>query len=243
MPGSTPPGRPGPPRHVAITMDGNARWAAAHGLPRSSGHARGAQTVRDIVYAAAEMGIGYLTLYGFSSENWSRPADEVGHLMGILRRYLTWEVDNWHRRGFRISFIGERERLGADVRERLAEAEARTAGNRNLHVLVALSYGARGELARAARGLAEAVAEGSLAPRDIDEAAVSGMLYTSGIPDPDLMIRTGGEQRISNFLLWQAAYAEFYFTDRLWPDFSREDLAAAVADFAGRERRYGARAA
>ncbi len=231
------------PRHVAITMDGNGRWAARRQLPRAAGHARGAEVARAAVRAATELGIEILTLYSFSSENWRRSAEEVNDLFGLLRCYLGRELDDMHRNGVRLRMIGERDRLPADLCERIADAEALTAGNDAILVQVALSYGGRGEIARAARRLVEDGVAGRLSPADIDEAVFAGKLDTAGIPDPDLMIRTGGEMRISNFLLWQAAYAEFFFTDRLWPDFAKSDLEAALVEFRRRERRYGARAA
>ena len=231
------------PRHVAITMDGNGRWAAARGLPRATGHARGAEAARATVRAATELGIEILTLYSFSSENWRRSVEEVNDLLGLLRYYLGRELDDMHRNGVRLRMIGERDRLPADLCQRIVHAEALTADNDAILVQVAFSYGGRGEIVRAARGLVEDGAAGRLLPGDIDEAAFAARLDTAGIPDPDLMIRTGGEMRISNFLLWQAAYAEFVFTDRLWPDFAKSDLEEALAEFSRRERRYGARAA
>lgn len=231
------------PRHVAIIMDGNGRWASARGLPRAAGHARGAEAARGAVRAASELGIEILTLYTFSSENWRRSAEEVDDLLGLLRYYLGRELDDMHRNGVRLRMIGERDRLPVDLRERIAHAEALTAGNDAVLVQVAVSYGGRDEIVRAARRLAEEGAAGRLRSGDIDEAAFAARLDTAGIPDPDLMVRTGGEMRISNFLLWQAAYAEFFFTDRLWPEFAKADLEAALAAFSRRERRYGARAA
>ncbi len=231
------------PRHVAITMDGNGRWAAARGLPRAAGHARGAEAARATVQAATELGIDILTLYSFSSENWRRPLEEVNDLLGLLHYYLGRELEDMHRNGVRLRIIGERDRLPADLCERIAYAEALTADNDAILVQVALSYGGRGEIVRAARRLVADGAAGRLSPDDIDEAAFAGKLDTAGMPDPDMMIRTGGEMRISNFLLWQAAYSEFFFTDRLWPDFAKSDLEEALVEFSRRERRYGARAA
>jgi undecaprenyl diphosphate synthase len=228
-----------PPAHVAIIMDGNGRWARARGLPRTEGHRRGAQAVRRTVVGAGELGIAYLTLYGFSSENWTRPASEVGDLMGLLRFYLTKEIDELDRQGARLRVIGDRGRLGGDIARLIADAEARTAGNARLNLTVALSYGSRSEIAQAARTLAEEVRAGRLAPEAIDEALFARHLLTAGMPDPDLVIRTSGEKRISNFLLWQSAYAELVFLDRLWPDFSKEDLEDAIREFHRRERRYG----
>ncbi len=231
------------PRHVAIIMDGNGRWAARRRLPRAAGHARGAEAARAAVRAASDLGIEILTLYSFSSENWRRSPEEVNDLLGLLRYYLGRELDDMHRNGVRLRVIGERDRLPADVRDRIAHAEALTAGNDAVLVQVAFSYGGRGEIVRAVRRLVEDGLAGRLSPAEIDEAAFAGKLDTADIPDPDLMIRTGGEMRISNFLLWQAAYAEFFFTDRLWPDFARSDLEEALVEFGRRERRYGARAA
>ena len=231
------------PRHVAITMDGNGRWATARGLPRAAGHARGAEAAQAAVRAATELGIEILTLYGFSSENWRRPSEEVDDLLGLLRYYLGRELEDMHRNGVRLRLIGERERLPSDLRERIVHAETLTADNDAILVQIAFSYGGRDEIVRAVRRLVEEGTAGRLSPGDIDEAAFAGRLDTAGIPDPDLMIRTGGEMRISNFLLWQAAYAEFFFIDRLWPEFTKSDLEAALVEFGRRERRYGARAA
>jgi len=235
--------RPAPPHHVAITMDGNGRWAAARGLPRAPGHARGAEAARATVQAAAELGIRILTLYSFSSENWRRPVEEVNDLMGLLRYYLGRELEDMHSNGVRLRMIGELDRLPADLRDRVAHAEALTAGNEAILVQVAFSYGGRGEIVRAVRRMVEDGSAGRLRPEDIDEAAFAARLDTAGIPDPDMMIRTGGEMRISNFLLWQAAYTELFFTDRLWPDFTKADLEDTLMEFSRRERRYGARAA
>lgn len=228
-----------PPAHVAIIMDGNGRWAKARGLPRTAGHKRGAEAVRRTVEAARELGVSYLTLYAFSSENWKRPAGEVTDLMGLLRLYLRNEVANLHKNGIRLRVIGDRSRLSADINALIDESETKTAANTSLTLVLALSYGGRQEIVRAARKLAEDVAAGRMAAADIDESAFGARLFTADIPDPDLLIRTSGEQRISNFLLWQAAYAEFVFTDVLWPDFGREHLEDAIRDFHGRERRYG----
>ena len=228
-----------PPRHVAIIMDGNGRWAAARGLPRTQGHRRGADAVRRTVEAAAKLGIEYLTLFGFSSENWNRPAAEVSDLMGLLRRYLQSEIAELHRNGARLRVIGDRRRLAADIVRLIEDAEARTANNTRINVTVALSYGGRQEIAGAARRLAAEVAEGRLDLEDIDEQTFSARLLTYGLPDPDLLIRTSGEQRISNFLLWQCAYSELVFSSTYWPDFGEDDLEAALRDFQNRERRYG----
>ena len=229
-----------PPTHVAIIMDGNGRWAKARGLPRIAGHRAGAEAVRRTLTAAVELGIKYLTLFGFSSENWKRPADEVSALMGLLRHYIRGEIAELHRNGVRLRVIGDRAKLPADVVGMIDNAEKLTAGNDRLNLSIALSYGGRAEIALAARRLAEDVASGRLAPGAIDEDMVAARLLTAGIPDPDLLIRTSGEQRISNFLLWQTAYAELVFTPTLWPDFAKGDLEKAVRDFHGRDRRYGA---
>jgi undecaprenyl diphosphate synthase len=231
---------PRPPVHVAIIMDGNGRWAKARGLPRTAGHKRGAEAVRRTVECAREMGVSFLTLYGFSSENWKRPAGEVADLMGLLRLYLRNEVNTLHKNGIRLRVIGDRERLGRDIVTLIEEAEAKTAGNTALTLNLALSYGGRQEIVEAERRLACEVAEGRLPLAEIDEAAFSRHLFTVGIPDPDLIIRTSGEKRISNFLLWQSAYAELVFMDTLWPDFGRAELEAAIRDYHARERRYGA---
>ena len=229
-----------PPTHVAIIMDGNGRWAKARGLPRIAGHRAGAEAVRRTLTASVELGIKYLTLFGFSSENWKRPADEVSDLMGLLRHYIRGEIAELHRNGVRLRVIGERAKLPPDVVGMIDNAETLTAGNDRLNLSIALSYGGRAEIALAARRLAEDVASGQLAPDAIDEDAFAARLLTAGIPDPDLLIRTSGEQRISNFLLWQTAYAELVFTPTLWPDFAKGDLEKAVRDFHGRDRRYGA---
>jgi len=229
-----------PPQHVAIIMDGNGRWAKSRGLPRTAGHKRGAEAVRAAVRAAADLGVSYLTLFGFSSENWKRPQEEVRDLMGLLRLYLRAEVKELHKSGVRLRVIGERERLSADINTLIDESEAKTAHNTKLTLTLALSYGGRQELVLAARRLASEVANGTLAPEQIDDQAFADRLFTSEIPDPDLLIRTSGEKRISNFLLWQCAYSELVFLDVLWPDFSRSDLEQALQDYHGRERRYGA---
>ena len=228
-------------RHVAIIMDGNGRWAAARGLPRIAGHRAGVQAVRRTIAAATAQGVGWLTLYAFSSENWRRPADEVLDLTGLLRHYIRSEVAEMAREGIRLRFIGDRARFDPDLRRDLADAEQRTAGNTKLNLTVALSYGGRADIAAAARALAVAVAAGTLDPASVDEASFAGSLSTAGLPDPDLVVRTSGEQRLSNFLLWESAYAEFVFLDVLWPDFGADHLASALADFASRDRRFGAR--
>jgi undecaprenyl diphosphate synthase len=227
------------PVHVAIIMDGNGRWARARGLPRTAGHRRGAESVRRAVETARALGISYLTLYGFSSENWKRPAHEVDDLMGLLRVYLRGEIDELRHNGVRVRVIGERAKLPRDIVDLIDHAESTTASNTALTLVVALSYGARTEIASAARRIAEEVARGSISSDAIDEFLFARYLSTEGIPDPDLLIRTSGEQRLSNFLLWQCAYAELVFVDTLWPDFSRDDFEDALGEFRRRERRYG----
>ena len=239
---NSPDDRPGPPRHVAVIMDGNGRWAKARGLPRTAGHRKGVESVRALVENARELGIEYLTIFSFSSENWRRPEEEVSDLMHLLRFYLRSEIASLHKGGVRLRVIGDRRRLAPDIIELIEGAEAKTRDNRRLTLVVALSYGARQEIAEAARRLAAEVKAGTLDPDAIDEALLSDRLYTAGIPDPDLIVRTSGEKRISNFLLWQSAYAEFVFVDTLWPDFTKRDLEAAIEEFHRRERRFGATA-
>ena len=230
----------GLPRHIAIIMDGNGRWAQARGLPRIAGHRRGAEAVRRTLTAAGELGIPYLTLFGFSSENWKRPLAEVDDLMGLLRHYLRGEIAELHHKGVRLRVIGERARLAPDIVTLIDNAEALTRDNGGVNLTIALSYGGRAEIIAAMRALAAKAASGELAPEAIDEKTIARHLFTADIPDPDLLIRTSGEQRISNFLLWQCAYAELVFTKTLWPDFGRAELEQAIADYGGRERRYGA---
>jgi undecaprenyl diphosphate synthase len=227
------------PRHVAIIMDGNGRWAAGRGLPRSAGHERGADAVRRVVTAARELGLPALTLYAFSAQNWGRPGTEVKHLMRLLRMFILNERTELMDNGIRLRSIGDRDRLPAVVRLPLAALERATAQNREMTLCLALSYGGRESILAAARRLAEAQAAGRLGRDGITEAAFEGALATADLPPLDLVIRTSGEQRLSNFLLWEAAYAELYFTPVLWPDFGRADLEAALADFSQRQRRYG----
>lgn len=229
-----------PPMHVAIIMDGNGRWAQARGLPRTAGHRQGAEAVRRAVAGAGELGIAYLTLFGFSSENWKRPVAEVDDLMGLLRHYLRGEIAELHKEGIRLRVIGDRSRLARDIVVLIENAETMTRENSALNLTVALSYGGRAEIVQAARDLAKAVAEGRASVDAIDESAFGNQLSTAGIPDPDLVIRTSGELRLSNFLLWQSAYSELLFIDTLWPDFNKGDLEKAVREFRRRERRYGA---
>jgi undecaprenyl diphosphate synthase len=209
-------------------------------MPRVAGHQRGVEAVRTVVKAAGDLGVTHLTLFGFSSENWRRPEQEVSALMGLLRLYLRNEVNKLSKDGVRLRFIGERDRLPGDIFTLMTQAEAQTAGNTALCLTIALSYGGRADIVNAARRLARAAAEGALDPDAIDEAAFDGALSTAGLPEPDLLIRTSGEQRVSNFLLWQCAYAEMLFVDTLWPDFGAGDLAWCVTQFQGRERRFGA---
>lgn len=227
------------PVHVAIIMDGSGRWARRRGLPRIAGHKRGADSVREVVKAAAQIGVRYLTLFGFSSENWKRPFAEVEDLMGLLRRFLRSEVSELHAQHVRLRVIGDRDRLAKDIVELIDDAEALTAGNDGLTLVLALSYGSRAELTKATRSIAADVASGALGLDQIDEDLVASRLYTADMPDPDLLIRTSGEQRVSNFLLWQSAYTEMVFLEVHWPDFGREHLAEAVREFGRRERRYG----
>jgi undecaprenyl diphosphate synthase len=227
------------PRHIAIIMDGNGRWAQARGLPRIAGHRRGAEALRRTLEAAGDLGVPYLTLFGFSSENWKRPHDEVDDLMGLLRHYLRGEIAELHRNGVRLRVIGDRARLSAEIVALIENAETLTRDNQAINLTVALSYGGRAEIVAAARAVAAKAAAGELVPQAIDEDVIAAHLFTADLPDPDLLIRTSGEQRISNFLLWQCAYAELVFTKTLWPDFGRADLEQAITEFGGRERRYG----
>ena len=234
-------GSPGIPRHVAIIMDGNGRWAKARGLPRAAGHRQGAEAARKVLRAAGEAGVECLTLYAFSSENWRRPQDEINDLMGLLRFYITRELDALHREGIRLKILGDHNAFQPDVAKLVDQAVERTAGNQRMILAIALNYGSRSELVEAARGIAARVEAGEIGSADVDEAMVETSLDTAGLPPLDLLIRTSGEQRLSNFLLWQAAYAELLFVDTLWPDFDGDSLRAALADYAGRERRFGGR--
>ncbi len=228
------------PRHIAIIMDGNGRWARSRGLPRAAGHERGAKSVGTTVQACADFGVRYLTLYAFSSENWSRPAAEIDDLMGLLRIYLKREIADLDGRNVRLRFIGQRAGLAEDIVELIARAEKKTAANNGLVLVIALNYGSHAEIVQAAQRVAKDVADGLIGPDDINEEMFQARLETAEFPDPDLLIRTSGEQRLSNFLLWQAAYTELIFTDLCWPDFSREALEAAIDEFHQRERRFGA---
>ncbi len=231
----------GKPGHIAIIMDGNGRWARRRNLPRVAGHKQGAEAVRRVVETCAEMQIPYLTLFGFSTENWSRPEEEINELMSLLRHYLRGEIAELHKNNIRLRVIGDRSAFDEDIVRMIEHAERMTAGNDRLTVVMALNYGGRLDILSAARRFGETVLEEGRAALDrLDEGAFSSFLMTGDLPDPDLLIRTSGEQRISNFLLWQCAYAEFVFTETLWPDFSKKDFHDALLRFSERERRYGA---
>ncbi|MEO8141331.1 MAG: isoprenyl transferase [Sphingomicrobium sp.] len=240
---STTPGTNGViiPRHVAIIMDGNGRWAAKRSLPRAAGHRAGAEAVRKTLRAAAEAGVEVLTLYAFSSENWRRPEEEVSDLKGLLGFYIDKELQTLEKEGVRLQLIGDPAAFGSQLEARLLAAVERTAANRKLTLVVALNYGSRGEIAAAARRMAEEVQSGNRDPASIDETAIDAALQTADLPSLDLLIRTSGEVRLSNFLLWQAAYAELMFVDTLWPDFDGADFNAALETFASRQRRFGGR--
>jgi len=227
------------PRHVAIIMDGNGRWAAARGLPRGEGHRRGVEALRRTVRAAGDLGIGILTIFSFSSENWSRPPAEIRELMALLRRFIRHDLADLHRNGVRVRIIGERENLEPDIRRLLDEAEELTRDNDRLVLVVAFNYGARQEIARAAQRMAAAVAAGDLAISAVTADKLASYLDAADLPDPDLIIRTSGEQRLSNFLLWQAAYSELVFVPTYWPDFDRGALENAIMEYRRRERRFG----
>ena len=233
------PDQPSGPQHVAIIMDGNGRWAKARGLPRVAGHRRGADAVRRVVRGAGELGIPVLTLFAFSTENWTRPADEVADLMGLLRHYLRNELEELRKNGARLRVIGNRDGLAADIVRDIADAEKTTSANARIDVNICINYGARDEILRATRRMAQKVASGEITVDGIDQNSFERELLTAGLPDPDLLIRTSGEQRISNFLLWQCAYSELVFVDTLWPDFGKEHLEQAIVEFRRRERRYG----
>jgi len=231
------------PRHVAIIMDGNGRWAAARGLPRGEGHRRGVEALRRTVRAAGDLGIGFLTIFSFSAENWARPPTEIRELMALLRRFIRHDLADLHRRGVRVRVIGEREDLDPDIRRLLEEAEELTKSNNRLVLVVAFNYGARQEIARAARRMAAAVAAGDFPVSAITADKLASYLDAPDLPDPDLIIRTSGEQRLSNFLMWQAAYSELVFVPLHWPDFDKAALEDAIAEYARRERRFGGLAA
>jgi undecaprenyl diphosphate synthase len=227
------------PAHVAIIMDGNGRWAKARGLPRLAGHRAGVEALRQTVRAAGEMGISWLTVYAFSSENWSRPKSEVNDLMGLLKLFIRRDLAELHHSGVKVRIIGDRSGLEGDIKGLLEEAETLTCNNTALNLVIAFNYGSRDEIVRAARKLVEAAAAGDVKPEAVTTESFAALLDTADIPDPDLVIRTSGELRLSNFLLWQAAYSEFVFLPCFWPDFSRAHLAEAVQAFAARERRFG----
>jgi undecaprenyl diphosphate synthase len=227
------------PTHVAIIMDGNGRWATARHLPRSAGHKKGADTLRRTLDACRDSGVKFLTVYAFSAENWKRPEGEINDLMQLLKHYLEKELPELKKNNIRLRFIGDFSRLDADMQLRIQSAMQETASNASFALTVALSYGSRQELVRATQKLIGDVKSGTLNPEDISEETLAGALDTADLPEPDLLIRTGGEKRISNFLLWQSAYTEFYFTDTLWPDFDKGEFNEALRDYAGRERRYG----
>ncbi len=227
------------PRHVAIILDGNGRWAKAHGLPRNAGHLRGAKAVEDILTDARDLGIGYLTVYAFSTENWSRPESEVSALMKLLRDYLVGSIKKSMKNNVRCRVIGERSRLSADILESIERLEEATKENTGLQFTIAINYGSRDEMTRAMRRIAERVRTGELTPDDITEREIAAALDTADLPDPDLLIRTCNEQRVSNFLLWQLAYTEFYFTPVAWPDFDKKELEKAIAAYASRTRKFG----
>lgn len=227
------------PKHVAIIMDGNGRWARARGLPRLAGHKRGVETVRQIVRDAAELGIEYLTLFSFSSENWRRPAEEVNELMGLIKRFVRRDLANLHENGVRVRIIGSRENLDNEVIELITKAQDLTENNSGITLVVAFNYGGKQEITDAVRKVVEAVQRGELTPDQINPDSFNAFLYTTDIPEPDLLIRTSGEQRLSNFLLWQCAYTEFVFVRQPWPDFNKDLLISAIEEFQNRNRRFG----
>lgn len=229
------------PKHVAIIMDGNGRWAAREGMSRSKGHRKGADAVREAIEGAVKSDVEYLTLYAFSSENWNRPEDEVNDLMGLLKMYLKKEVRTLRKEGVRLKVIGRRRTLSPEIVKLIDQAESSTKDNTRLTLVIALSYGSRDEITHAVQEIAQSVADGNLKPSDITEQTIQDKLFTRDIPDPDLIIRTSGEQRLSNFLLWQSAYTEFLFTPVLWPDFTQDTFTEALEQFQSRDRRYGAR--
>ena len=233
-------GTAGPPRHVAIIMDGNGRWAKARGMPRTLGHRAGVAALKRTVQGAGELGLEWLTVFGFSTENWRRPASEVGELMRLLKAYVESDLARLEREGVRVHVIGSRQGLTPDIVDVIERAEGRTAHNDRFHLQVAFNYGGRSDIVEAARCFAREVARGAADPAQLDEATFGALLSTAVGPEPDLIVRTSGEQRLSNFLLWEAGYAEFVFQDVLWPDYGPEHLAAAITEFMKRERRYGA---
>lgn len=226
-------------QHIAVIMDGNGRWASKRGLPRNAGHKKGAEVVIETAKAVKELGIPYLTIYAFSTENWKRSKQEVDGLMNLLRQYLDGNFEELEKNDVRIRFIGERNMLDADIVSKMENIEKRTISNKSLVLQIALSYGSRQEIVNAVKEAAQKVKDGELAIADIDENKFSQMLYTAEVPDPDLLIRTSGEQRLSNYLLWQLAYTELFFTNTLWPDFNKEELKSIIENYNTRERRYG----
>ena len=229
------------PRHIAVILDGNGRWAKAKGLPRKLGHVQGAKTIEEVCELMWNHGVEYFTVYAFSTENWKRSEEEVSALMTILREYMVKSIQRANANNMRVRIIGEKSRLAEDIQESIAALEQATAENTGLKFTIAINYGSRDEITRAVRRIASRAADGEISAEGITEDMISAELDTAGYPDPDLLIRTSGEQRISNFLLWQCAYSEFYFTDVLWPDFGEKDLVAALEAYAGRDRRYGGR--
>ncbi|MEZ5811469.1 MAG: isoprenyl transferase [Rhizobiaceae bacterium] len=227
------------PAHIAIIMDGNGRWAKQRGLPRAAGHKAGVEALRQTVRAAGDLGIAYLTVFAFSSENWTRPQSEISDLMGLLKLFIRKDLAELHNNGVRVRMIGERETLKPDILALIEEAEHLTAGNRAMDLVIAFNYGARDELKRALTGIVRKMQSGALAADDVSEETIAAHLDTAWLPDPELIIRTSGEQRLSNFLLWQAAYSEFVFLPCYWPDFGRADLEKAIADYEARDRRFG----
>ncbi|TWH33509.1 MULTISPECIES: isoprenyl transferase [unclassified Aminobacter] len=227
------------PEHIAIIMDGNGRWAKARGLPRIAGHRAGVEALRQTVRTAGDLGIPWLTVYAFSSENWSRPQSEISDLLGLLKTFIRRDLAELHKAGVRVRMIGAREGLAKDIRLLIEEAESLTAGNTSLNLVIAFNYGSRDEIVRATRSIAEAVAAGSMRPEDITQESFAKFLDTHFVPDPDLIIRTSGELRLSNFLLWQGAYSELVFLPCYWPDFGKAELLEAIKSFGARERRFG----
>ena len=227
------------PQHIAIILDGNGRWAKKRGLPRTFGHSKGAEAVEQTVYDCADLGVKYLTVYGFSTENWKRPDDEVNALMKIFRVYIKKLLGVARKKNVKVLMIGERSRFAPDIQESIDEIERETANNTTMTIIFAINYGGRDEITRAVRKIAKRVKAGELSDFEVDEKLIADSLDTAGVPDPDLLIRTSGEQRISNFLIWQCAYAEFYFTDILWPDFNMAELKKAIEYYGSRDRRFG----
>jgi undecaprenyl diphosphate synthase len=227
------------PAHIGVIMDGNGRWAKARGKPRTDGHVAGVRALRGLVESCINAGVGHLTVFSFSSENWSRPKDEISFIFGLLRRFVASDLEKLHRNNVRVKIIGSRDGLEEGLRRLIAEVETTTALNTGLRLQVAFNYGAKAEIAEAVRRVAAEVAAGRLRPEDVNETVIGRYLYTSGLPDPDLIIRTSGEQRLSNFLLWQSAYAEFVFVDENWPDFNHQVFERVIEEFSSRDRRFG----